>query len=421
MFRQWLIPATAIGALISVGWVSVDWVTASEPDSEGVPTGPDVIVGELPDVRYWGVQGDMVAYSVATTSCNIGDTPLEWYANDTRHPVIGQNMYRYSQGRFSHIGQSWLKHGFFALAQDACGLGCQNPGTGTLLGVGCSDPYSATLNGIQSGLGPRFEVNASTGAFNYPYEGQGQGGNVLYKRLQVPVDRLTEDSEARFFVEGHYIAPDDSAAENDANNASYREVTVRPDLRVEMTGETQQTDPALRAWETIDSRVRTQEIDIPGDGRFLLAFRVTQEEDLWRYEYAVQNLSSHRSAAGFRVPIGDGAQIIGAGFHRPAYHSGEPYEPGDWQARQFEDSVLWCASAVFADSFESGDLSAWQQDSSSCFGGGSGVETTNALRWGNLYNFWFYSDRAPIRVASTLELLRPGDPATVEVLVQAPR
>ena len=39
--------------------------------------GPDVIVGALPDTAYHGRIGDIHAYSVGTTSCNIGEN-ADW-------------------------------------------------------------------------------------------------------------------------------------------------------------------------------------------------------------------------------------------------------------------------------------------------------------------------------------------------------
>ena len=79
--------------------------------------GPDVIVGDMPNTANWGTSGGFRSYSVATTSCNIGDETLEWISNNNRHPVISQNLFRVSNGRIEQLGQSWLKHGFFALSQ----------------------------------------------------------------------------------------------------------------------------------------------------------------------------------------------------------------------------------------------------------------------------------------------------------------
>ena len=104
--------------------------------------GPDVIVGELVGVTNYSSNGGIEAFAIGTTSCNIGDEELLWIANSNQHPVIGQNLFRLKGGRFEQVGQAWLKHGFTALQQNACGCGCNPSGTGTRLGVGCSDPYS---------------------------------------------------------------------------------------------------------------------------------------------------------------------------------------------------------------------------------------------------------------------------------------
>src|SRR5207253_7561940 len=112
--------------------------------------GPDVIVGDLDTggggVQQFGSSGSFVGLGVATTSCNNGDQPLDWFQlPSTDHPVIPQNMYRMSGGasnndRFEQIGQSWLKHAFEALEDNVCNFGCNTSGctTGTHLCVGCS-------------------------------------------------------------------------------------------------------------------------------------------------------------------------------------------------------------------------------------------------------------------------------------------
>ena len=193
----------------------------------GLP-GVDVIVGDLMDVSNYSSLNGIEAFAVGTTSCNIGDQNLLWVAGTNQHPVIGQNMYRLKDGRLEQIGQSWLKHGFTALTENICGCGCNGQG-GSVLGVGCSDPYCCGLNGQQSGLGPRSEVNAHTGIFNYPFThgDQGSTGDSTYKRLQVAISDLdpAQDGGGTYFVEGHYVTQDDAAAGNQDNNASYRQVT----------------------------------------------------------------------------------------------------------------------------------------------------------------------------------------------------
>ena len=129
----------AAGAAIAPG-------PASTPDA-GI--GPDVVVFSFDNgVFSWGASGGYVAYSIGTTSCNRGDTPLNWCASSSScaagtgpedHPVIGQNLYRLKDqpGRgvvFEQIGMSWLKHGFTSLNQNTTGCressstgSCQSP------------------------------------------------------------------------------------------------------------------------------------------------------------------------------------------------------------------------------------------------------------------------------------------------------
>jgi len=190
--------------------------------------GPDVIVGDLIDIGEYGKVGNISAFAIGTTSCNIGNVNVKWIASTNEHPVIGQNMYRLKNGRFEHIGQSWLKHGFTALTQDLC-CTCNGQG-GAVLGIGCSDPYGAGLNASQGNLGPRSEVNAATGLYPYPYilGSNPQTGNAIYKRLQIKDADLepTLNVGALYFGEGQYVTRDDATLSNKNNNASYRRAAV---------------------------------------------------------------------------------------------------------------------------------------------------------------------------------------------------
>lgn len=383
----------------------------------GGSTGPDVIVGDLPGVSYYGTLDGIAAYAVGTTSCNIGDEVLQWDADTNNHPVIGQNMYRYQDGRMTQIGQSWLKHGFLALAQSLCDT-CQNPNNGQLLGVGCSDPYSSGLNGSQNGLGPRFEVNPATGAYPYPATDEFQTGNAIYKRIQVRASEVDpsreENSDALYFVEGQYVTPDDAAAGNNNNNASYREVSINSSLQALTLGSTQRELPAIFAWQAIDPAVEILTLDIPGDGRVHVAYRVTDNLDgTWRYEYAIHNLNSNRAISSVRIPRSAKSTITGQGFHDVDYHSGEPWDPTDWSMHSLSPpDVAWATSPLLRDGFESGDTSAW--------GGPGDVDHANAIRWGTTYNFWFTADTAPVQSVMELGLFLPGLPAAVNTRVMGP-
>ncbi|HGY90289.1 MAG TPA: hypothetical protein ENK43_03850 [Planctomycetes bacterium] len=388
MIRKPLFPVLLICALIA--------------SSSAQSTGPDVIVGELPSVSNYAHVGSIEAYSIATTSCNIGDQTLNWLANVNQHPVIAQHLYRVRNGVFDQIGQSWLKHGFAALAGSVCDT-CQNPGTTTVLGVGCSDPYGSSLNGSQSGLGPKDEVNAFTGAFAYPFRDQGMTGNSIYKRLQVHVDDVNPalNAGASYFIEGHYVTPDDAQAGNHFNNASWREVTFSPsgggfNMAIASGSQTHREEPAILAWPAIDPGVQVVAVDVPGEGRFYVGFNdIDNGDGTHRYVYAVHNLNSDRSGGSFSVPMPTGATVTNITFHDVDYHSGVIWDGTDWPGSFSGGSVSWATTQTFAQN-----------------------ANANALRWGTCYTFSFTSDMAPGQ--PTLGLFKPGSPTSVTVPVGPP-
>ena len=146
----------------------------------GQSFGPDIIVGDILGPSNYTANGGFEALSLGSYSCNVGTQQVGWHANTNQHPVIGGELYRFKvvngAGRFEQVGMSWLKHGFFALSNVLCCPNCQGT-DGSTLGVGCSDPYTSDRNGQQSGLGPRYQVNAFTGAFTYPPP-HPSGGNL---------------------------------------------------------------------------------------------------------------------------------------------------------------------------------------------------------------------------------------------------
>ncbi len=399
--------ATLRSVLLVVALLATGLPTAAQDVNECDEVGeaPDVIVGDLHQVRRWGRVGDISAYSVGTNSCNVGTCWLEWFRGTNHHPVIGGNMFRLKDGRFEQLGQSWLKHGFFALAQELCETGCVDPDDGGAhLGVNCSDPYSANLNGTQTRLGPKWQVNASTGEYPFPPAELDVTGDDIFKRLQVHDADLDPalNLGALYFVEGQYVALDDTAAGNHFNNASWREIVVEDvagDFELTLTGVTKQQQPAIVAWATLGSGVRLAGADVPFDGRYLVGSKATDLGDgFYEYEYAVQNLNSHRSAATFSVPLRDGSTVQQIGFHDVDYHSGEPYDGTDWPDNGGAGGAVSWATAPFA------------------------VNTNaNAIRWGTLYNFRFQSDLPPAMGFVKIGLHRPGTPDSVMVDAHVPR
>lgn len=365
-----------------------------------VSVGPDVVVADLQSVRRFATEGGISAYGVGTTACNLGTQRANWIAITNQHPVIVQNAYRLKDNRFEQIGLSWVKHGFYAVSQDFCGP-CNDPVEGgQALGVGCSDPYSASLNVVQTNMSPNSTVNAHTGYFPYPWSGWDDPAPTsgLDRRLLIRHGDLEPlfNEGARYFVQGHYVNPDDALARTHNNNASYREVLVfkTPQGFYEMltdgTLATQRGRPAIRAWRDIDPGVEETDVQVPGEGLFILAAKAfSPSAGVWRYSYALQNLNSDRSGGSFSVPISPTSVIANVGFRDAEYHSGEVYDGTDWAPSISADALTWSTTSYQVN------------------------PNANALRFGTSYAFWFDTDLPPTPTTVIIGLFKPGMPSQV--------
>ena len=140
------------------------------------------------------------------------------------------------------------------------------------------------------------------------------------------------------------------------------------------------------------------DVQVSADGLFMMGAKVTElGAGMWHYEYAVQNLNSHRSGGSFSVQLPAGTTLANIGFHDVDYHSGEPWDGTDWTHNSGAGDVLTWATTAFA------------QD-----------PNANALRWGTLYNFRFDADVEPAVQLVTLGLFRPGVPIDVTAETLAP-
>jgi hypothetical protein len=414
--------------------------------------GPDVIVGDLHNLLSHGSvtvgSQRFSAFSVGTTSCNRGNTPVNWYDdfNSTPnipasqwnwHPVIGLNLFRHKSvngaGQFDMIGMSWLKQGFTALQGNACTLGCTANPNGDRLGVGCSDPYGASLNGSQGtgDLGPRSDVNAHTGVFPFPvvYAPSMTIANALSRRIVVNNNDLdtAQNTGALYYAEGHYVTQDDAqyvngagnlpvgAMDNDNNNVSYRRVAFTQSgtgTNLSFTvafvaGQaTQRERGAIYAWATAETGVTVNTFDIPNEGRFVVGYKVTPiAGGLYHYEYAISNINSDRSGYALRLnyPAGRGSSVAptNIGFNAPDYHSGEIYDNTDWVNVSDATGIEWHSPQSFAQN-----------------------PNTNALRYMSTYSFRFDSPRPPVAGNATFTLFKPGavgDPDSVSIPLQVPQ
>jgi hypothetical protein len=383
--------------------------------------GPDVIVGDLPELRQFGSAGTQVGLAVGTDSCNNGDQPIDWFQlPDNDHPVVPQNLYRMSAStdRFEQIGQSSVKHTFFALEDTVCGA-CNTSGcvTGTHLCPGCSDPYVADLNAGPD-LGSRAWINPFTGFFPSnpdPNDHSGHVHNGISHRIIVEANDLntTLNQGATYFVEAAYITPHEYAwcqahpgQCNQYNNASYRQYSVSgiSNFTFSPLGNTVRMQPAIKAWEGAGATVTQIEPDPGNDGIGFVAYKVNQFPGGYHYEYAVYNQNLDRAIQSFRVFFGFPVPLSNIEFHAPPQHPGWAHDGTVGDAGY--SSNPW--------TFDLGDGSAatWSTETF------AQNPNANAIRWGTLYNFRFDSSAAPVPSTATIGFFKTGSPITVNV--QAP-
>lgn len=392
--------------------------------------GPDVCVGDMPDIVNYGAVGGIAAFSFGTTSCNVGNANVRWIAGTREHPVIGQNMYRVKNGRFEQIGQSFLKHGFTALTGNVC-CTCSGVG-GSQLGVGCSDPYTASRNGSQTNCGPKYPVNANTGFFPYPYTtsvptlgytAPPAAPATIGRRLQVATADLdpVQNPGAIYLMDTHYVTRDDAFAGNGLNNLSYRRINVTSSTTVAFTAPattTTRRTAAIEGWKTHpvfgDPTVALVKVDynetnavpVPVAGeptpqvhtaRFIVAAKVT---DLgggnFQYSYSIMNVNSDRSAIAFAIPYACSTTISQLYFHSVLYHSGEPFSNAAWSTTTTGGNVTWNGPKIYSED-----------------------PYTNALRWGTTYTYSFVANAPSATGSGTLTFFKPGqgggDPLTLTV------
>ncbi len=388
---------------------------------EALAPGPDVIMGDLPALIQAGSGGTQVGLMMATDICNNGNVQVNWFQlPETDHPVIPQNLYRLSGGannteRFEQIGQSWVKHAFVPLQQNACGFGCTASPDSAHLGVGCSTADSANFNASQNGLGSRAWVNPYTGIF--PSSSNNHAGHAHdgpEHRILVEANDLNTamNPGATYYGEAQLVTPHEYAwcvahpgQCNMYNNVSYRQFAVAgtTTFNFSAVGNTVRMTPALLAWP--GATVLTIEPAQGVDGRAFLAYKVTQIGDFkWHYEFAIYNQNLDRGISYFSVPAGCGiGQAENIGFHAPlnppgVASDGTPlnagYSNAPWTMTS-SPNVTWSTGSQAQN------------------------PNANAIRWGTLYNFRF-DGGPPWTVNGTIGFYKTGDGVTVQVPAPVP-
>ncbi len=366
--------------------------------------GPDVLGNNFVGPSRLSTIGSVSAYSAGFTTCNIGNTFLGTHVSTNDHPVVGLNLYRLKNGRLEQVGMSWAFHMVCSLQSSVCGT-CQPPpggGCNNELGIQCSTSDTTGFVGTQLQLGPRSQVNAATGMFPYPFAAP-PASDGLARRLQVNHADLDPalNPGAQYFLEMVYVSGDDAAAANSNNNATSRRVLVSGSgggpYNLSLTDTAAPGSPAVLQWAAADAGVAVNPVDVPGDGRLYVASKATQIScGRYRYDYAVFNLSSDRSAGSFSIPAAAPGAITNAGFHDVSYHSGETIDGTDWSPIAGACEFSWAT-----DDFGTNP-------------------NANAIRWGTTYSFSFESRFAPVIADASIGLFKPGAVMSVDAGVNAP-
>jgi len=378
----------------------------SSPCGTGV--GPDVIVGDITDVANYVAANGLDAFTIGSTSCNIGTAVVNWWGTTNQHPVISETFYKYKvvdgSGRFEQIGMSWLKHGFAADTGSHC-CSCQDPNNSQLLGVGCSDPYSASQAGSQSNLAPRWQVNPHTGVFPFPGANPGYSGTTARRCETALSDLEPSSASVRFYVECTYTTADDAAAGNNNNNASTEAMTVTggpSNYTFATTGGVQPMWSAIRNWPLLEPGVTLTDVQVPSDGLFVIGSRATDlGSGQYHYEYAVHNMNVQRACGSFSVPLPAGAIVTNIGFHDVTYRNGDgvgnvDQTSTDWTSVVSAGTITWSSQTQAQD------------------------PNANAIRWGCTYNFRFDANVAPASGSVSAGLWEAGTPAAVAAAAEVP-
>ena len=368
----------------------------------------DVLLGELYGMLSAAHEGTYpngtAGLAAATTSCNNGTVNVPWNEPMAEtHPFIGLAMFRIENGVLEQIGRNWIKHGWFAFANDQCSLGCVGGG-GTYLAVGCSDTYSAYNNASLYTLGPREEVNPHTGQWtacgsffdatpadcerDYVPTLEEEQFNVDH-RIHVADGELNRPGAVYRYEGVYYVAGDQDIS----NNIGWRECTMSwsgsnwsfDDVNpLQLAPE---PGPVVASWGDQTSHGLVS-LD---DGEAWLSVAAT---DLgggqWHYEYAFYNRTSARGIREFSVPVGS-ASISSVGFRDLDDDAGN-----DWTWQIADGLLTWSTDD-------------WATDPSA-----------SVLEYQMLFNFRFDADAAPQPADARGSLFRPGNGTEFFLATQAP-
>ncbi len=357
--------------------------------------GPDLVVSHVGRNNSWtfhGETGGQAAYSFRNTTCNLGNVEVNW------NPVLVENLYQVIDGGIRQLGAGFAVPKTCALNKSGCGT-CQ-PTTCVSLGIGCAD--TSAVNDGALGWG-RWQIDGNLGTWSGSPSGPCCEHPTLAGRIFAQVSDL-EDPAGRIIAESLFINEHDQSFGNGANNASWTEMLV-PDHRFPNgTGTTAVGEPAIFAWQDQFPDVQIEAVSIADEGGagvhgFLWVGSRARDlgNGLWRYDYAVQNLTSERGVRSFTVTGACGALTpLSMESHGAPHHSGSPYDSTPWVSTPLGATLSW-ATDTFAQN-----------------------ANANAIRWGTLHSFSFETAAPPAQGTVELGLFKPGPQSTMTAAARVP-
>jgi hypothetical protein len=392
--------------ILSIGAASL--LVASTSAQVSNPTdGPDIAVSRIAnnttEIAEFGTSSGIAAFSLASTSCNVGDEVVRWNDSIDDAPVIAQNIFRVDpDGRFTQLGYSWLKASFCAISEPTCGS-CNATGCNTL-GIGCADTYGSGLNDGRTGVA-KFEVNPTTGVWPSNWSAVPSGNNTTRGRLQCDAS-LCADPASTYFAEIQYVSEHDHEYGLARNNSSWIEVqwasAGNANSSLSTTGGINMFDPGIFGWQDEYSDVVISEVRIVAeggtgplgdtiDGIFFVGSKATDiGGGAYRYDYVVQNFNSDRSVNSISIPTI--CSPTNLQYTDVEHHSGSPWGNADWTSTTTSSDINWESQQSFAQN-----------------------QNANAIRWGTAYTFSFEANSAPSATMGSVDLgiFKPGTGSTL--------
>jgi hypothetical protein len=329
---------------------------------------------------------------------NVGTADVPWYLkftsnsppyNNDQHPFLTWYVFREIDNRFEQIGLSGVKHAFFST-----NINCSCPG-GNVLGVGCGDVYSSGNNNQANALGPRDEITAfeglweNCGSFFDPMPCTGQQQNTAGSTAS-GLNRLSispSDIVPNLYMQAWYLIRDDTNIFNSMGYDQFNPALVNTTWVMNRSNNFN-SGPAIHNYVPANSMSTNQasKTVATNEGHYTVAVKVVDlGNDLYRYNYAIENYDFDPKFNQFTLPLNDSPLITDMVFSDPDNNN-----LNDWDFI-FSNNQLQVTG-----------------------------DSTNEQDWGMLFSFSFTAPAPPKQGVFTINIAEPVLNNTLSTTVLIP-